>query len=374
MSRNALKIHSRKFLGRIHLGLVIGYMCAANPIANAASSTIWDRNGQLVVVNRDAVAGAPNIGVFVNGAAAATGNQLVMYYDVDPLAGQDFRQAMVIDTNGFMRLRHLDGNESAASADKFGTSIKLPPGLILIESAMEVFYLSSKLQKMDLIASNSSAAPLVLAMSGSSADGQGRLAPVNVSWRLTLPTPTNKATAATLDVATTFTQLVNLSSTRVAEAQAFQSAMFSSSNMMPTASYPSGTHDADQLRVIDAAGRTLDNLNLNTAPRGQLLYESGLSFNGSVQLNQLASAPLNGDSPCMSIRILSAPDHPDYFAQGYIASTTDPNSDNMGVWINRTFGKASIAAGSHFAWSLQIIASDEPDTRSAIRATVWVHY
>lgn len=111
--------------------MVMTFLLSSAMMALAGSIPIWDQNGQLVIVNQDALTSAPEITISRDGAPVATGDQLVMSFDVDPSSTVDTRQVLVIDTNGLLRLRHLDGAEMAGQEDKSGTSVKLPPGLIV---------------------------------------------------------------------------------------------------------------------------------------------------------------------------------------------------------------------------------------------------
>jgi hypothetical protein len=355
--------------------LLLTVLLARNaPQATAGTTKIWDANGQVVFVNSDAVAGAPNIAISRDGAPVTVGDQIVVSYRAGTM-GLDFRQVLALGTNGFMRLRHLDGAESPTNEDKFGTSIKLPPGLILDNGGTEGFYLRSKITQIDLVTVDSASQILRLKMTGSPADGQGILAPATTQWCLTLLPPTNKVTVVLLDVETTVTQPLALSGARMLSAEAFQAAMFSSSNTDASTTYPLGTHDADQLRITSAAGQTLSETNLSSPTlRNQLLIPSGRPFDGTIQLNQIVASPLNGDPPCISIRILPSPDLPEYRAQGYVFSTTDSNDDNLGVWASRTFTDPAISTGRRFAWTLRIVASDEPGADLPSGVVEWSHY
>lgn len=327
---------------------------------------IWNRGGQLVVADPGAIPGAPDIAIFRDGVQVAVADKLTFSYDVNPSAGADFRQALVIDTNGLVRLRHLDGRATASSADKFGTSIKLPPGLILDDGSGGARYcLTARVKTINLVTAQSASGELKLEMTGAPVDGAGIEAPVSVQWTLTIPRPRDKTTDARLDVAATFDQSATLHGASLARAEAFRAAEFSSSNVPP--SHAGGgvrTHDADHFRLTSAAGQQLADVALDTVPANTLFTAAGTAFDGQIALNQLMPAPLNGDPPNLAIEILPADDAPDYRGQGYITvdQDTDENSDNLGAWANRMVPSPAISAGQKFEWAMWLVASDEPSS------------
>ena len=162
-------------------------------------ATIWDQFGQLVNVNADALPQTAEIAVTRDGTEVATGDQLVFSYDVDRTDGFDFRQSLVIDTNGFMRVRHLDGNSppregvpctDTSREDCFGTSLKLPPGLVLDDGAAgSNFFLTTRVDTINLNTKLAAYGILKLEMTGRPADGPSasnpNTPPVAVRWVLT---------------------------------------------------------------------------------------------------------------------------------------------------------------------------------------------
>jgi hypothetical protein len=338
-----------------------------------------------VTCNADAVPAAAAIEIQRDGVRACTGDQLVFAYDVDPTRGRDFRQALVIDTNGFARIRHLDGDAprrtnpdctDTTQEDCFGTSMKLPPGLILVDRVGERFFLSSQVRRMNLLTAKSDDGVLQLEMRGRPADRGSAFdpdtAPVAVKWLLTLRPPRNRRTIATIGVAATFRDDVQLSEARAANAEAFRAAELSSSNV--DADHTTGgtrTHDADELRLLSSTGEVLEDVDANAAPRNCLLLPSdgsdgcpelpeGTAVDGRLELNQRAEAPTNGDPPNLRVSILPADGAPEYRGQSFITldDTTSEQSDNFGAWIDRTVPGGEIDAGTRFEWTFRVVATD----------------
>jgi len=215
---------------------------------------------------------------------------------------------------------------------------------------------------MNLLTSQASQGILKLAMAGSPANGGGPLAAVSMWWDLTILSAASNTTSVQLDVLALFNTSVTLGSSAFADAEAFRAAEYSSSNVDAAhTSLGVRTHDADRLRLFSSNGQTLIDNDLNTAPLNALLFPGGQSFDGWMELDQLQPAPLNGDPPNILVRILPATDTPEYRGQGFITTDagTDENSDNVGVWANRTFPGTYIAPATNLAWQLLITANDE---------------
>ncbi|MEA2624660.1 MAG: hypothetical protein QOD06_705 [Candidatus Binatota bacterium] len=366
------------------LSLVFGGLAWADSNI-AQAKVIWRESGQRVICNADAVPAAAAIAIYRDGTRVCTGDQLVFAYDVDPTRDRDFRQALVIDTNGLARVRHLDGDAPARTnpdctdttqEDCFGSSIKLPPGLILSDSeGADRFFLSSQVRKMNLLTDGASDGVLRLEMKGRPADRGSAFdpdtAPVAVRWLLTIPPPKNRRTIATIDVTAAFRADVRLSEARAANAEAFRAAELSSSNVdADHTSLGTRTHDADQLLLVSSGGQILEDLDANAAPRNCLLLPDGsgacpdvpegTAVDGKLELNQRAEAPTNGDPPNVRVSILPAEDAPEYRGQAFITldETTTEQSDNFGAWISRTVPGGEIEAGSRFEWAIRVVATD----------------
>jgi hypothetical protein len=336
------------------------------------SETLLDDGDRLVIANIDAVALATAVPVLLKdsgspAAQAALADQLVISYDVG--AG-DYRQAFVIDSNGVMRLRHLDGDESGADEDHFGTSVALPPHLCL-DDGTKHFYRTVRIDAFTLDTTDAASGVLRITATGSPSDGAAD-APVSVTWNLTVTDPTNEATEVAVDVEAVFDPGVLLHEDAMNQAEAFCAAVYNSHNTEPSGS---DTHDADRLRITDAAGIELLDLDLAAVDAGQLLLPEGagtdgLPFDGALQLNQLDPAEPNGDPPCVQISIDPQPGVA-YRAQGFVTDTTDVNADNLGVWAARTFDDAGDVAGQTFSWTFHVLATDEVAPVNSLIALDW---
>lgn len=326
--------------------------------------SIYKMGGWNIELRADAVSTAAAIPITLNGAPIARqGDQVVISRVAGPLNPNDLRQILVLDTNGFLRLRHRDGGTHPSSEDRFGTSLKLPPTLI---TSGPNFFLSPNVEQIDIQTDHLADGFLHLRMQGrpaNAASGQSPTKlPIALTWDLSLFDPTNSETHARLTTTARFEQTVQLSQTHLAQGEAFRAAEFSSSNVDATNTSGLGqTHDADQLLATSKAAANLANLNLNTIPRNQLLFAgNGIAFDGGLALNQTVPAPLNIDPP--NIRIHLAPDGAEYRAQGFLSlgPEIDENSDNLGVWVSRTFASPTISAGTVLTWTQKILASEAP--------------
>jgi hypothetical protein len=339
-------------------------------------STLFNQARHLVELKSDAVATAVAVNVLVNGVFAGTGDQIVISYDVDAGAGFDFRQRTVIDTNGLLRVKHTDSDVAAGTEDKFGTSIKLPPGIVVDGPQ---FFLTSRVEQINLLTDQADAGILKLRMFGRPANGPGTsnptTLPVSVDWTLTIQAPTANTFLAELQTSAFFEQTVNLSFNHLLSAEAFRVAEFSSSNV-PASNTTLGvrTHDADQLRLCSNTGTTLATVDLNAAPTNSLLTRSSSTTARCLELNQVSPAPLNADPPNASLEVLA--DNATYRGQGFITvnETIDENSDNVGAWLAREFVSTSIQAGSRIDFTIRVGAADPVVDPTKFTARVYRAY
>ena len=366
VNRSRLSNARRRLRGSSRLGTRVGRLERLER-RDLLDATIWSQFGQLVVVRDDAVVPAAEIAIERDGVPVATGDQLVISYNVAPPGSFDFRESLVVDTNGFARVKHVDGSEPEGSEDPFGTSFKLPPGLILNDGlGGQHHFLSARIDSINLLTDAAAQGALKLVLRGRPADAGSaephQVAPLDVEWTLTLLPPTDGRTTVLLDVDATAAAPLELSSAAMSNAEAFRVLEYSSSNVPDThTSLGERTHDADQLRVTDARGVELaPPLDLNAVPANQLFFAGGLATDGWLELNQLQPAPLNNDPPNLRARVLPGGDDAEYRAQGFLSldAGTDENSDNLGAWINRTFTSPHIAAGSTFRWRVSVVATD----------------
>ncbi len=331
---------------------------------------VFNELGIVVVANSDAVAGAPAIPILRDGVFQENADQLVFSYDVDATDGFDSRQMLVIDSNGLMRLRHLDGDAAPGSEDNFGSNFKLPPQLRL-ESGD---FLGARVTEMNVVTTRAHLGILELEMTGRPIDGGGSSPPVEVSWQMTiLPSnyhrgwirPAHAQSSVIVDVHVAFQGEVTLAQGATAQAEAFRVAEITSSNVPASNTGGLGrTHDADQLRVTSDDGSELAAVSLNDAPPNTLGFPSGIAFDGWLETNQLTEAPLNGDPPNVRVDVHSATGAPEHRAQFFITVNPgiDENSDNVGAFVSRTFDTANrtIGAGTEFSWTVRVDANDFP--------------
>lgn len=329
-------------------------------------ATIFQDKGIIVTVRTDALAAARPIGVQRNGLAAASGDQIVISYASDFPIFSDYREALVLDTNGFMRLRHLDSNVSAGLEDPFGTSFKLAPLLVTAGPNGPLFFLSTRVDTINLLTDEIESDILKLRITGRPADGPSannpNVLPIAVQWDLRIPRPNNDETGIRLATRATFEQAVVLSQPHVQNAEAFRAAEFSSSNVdASNTNLGVRSRDADQLRTTSSTGAVLQSINLDTTTRNQLIFTNGSVFDGALEVNQNIPAPLNDDPP--NNRVHFVPDSEEYRAQGFVTlnPTINQDSDNVGIWASRTLPSPTIAAGTILNWAAKYQASESPE-------------
>ncbi|MCB9954026.1 MAG: VCBS repeat-containing protein [Planctomycetaceae bacterium] len=322
------------------------------------AGTVLDAGRQLVVANNATDIVAPAIPIYVDGTLADTENQIVIYHL--NRAG-DYRQKLVVDSNGFLRARHTDSDAEAGMEDPFGTSLKLGPGLILNNGSGPEHYLSARLTEINIV-QQGQGNPLKIIAKGSPMNGSGDvLDSVEVTWEiffgLNFSGDTQEMRIRTLFTAT---KTLTLDSTALTNAEAFRVAEFSSSNVSPArTTLGVRTRDADQLVAQNANGNV--ELNLNKQAVNALFFSNGLANTSTVALNQVVPAPLNQDPPSILASVYN-PGVVKFRVQGYISDDAgiNENSDNLGAWISRDFASSTISAGQFMAWTVDYTIADTP--------------
>lgn len=331
-------------------------------------TTIVSLPDVLVVACADEIDKAADVPISVDGGLKFTGDQIRVSFATSP-GSTDKRIDFILDTNGFFRPRHPDADQPPGSEDGTGTSLVLGPTLILNDgNRAEDFHLRQAITAIQIDTSDVARGRFKLTANGSPASDAGPLGGASVNWTITIPLPiplspsvaSFDATRVQIETTVTFTSPVSLSQNHLDSAEAFREISFSSSNVpVENTNVGQRTHDADQLKVTRRDGQTLGELDLNTAPQNQPIFPGGMSFDGTLALNQLQPAPLNGDPPNISVAIQTA-ENITHSAQGFISvnESIDQDSDNVGVWISRAFTNRTIAAGSQLTWRLDILTSD----------------
>jgi hypothetical protein len=186
----------------------------------------------------------------------------------------------------------------------------------------------------------------------------------NLSYDLTLPPPRDRQTRMHVTQTYTATTAVTIPEIRRAEAQGLKLAQISSMFINEEGACDGGNsecHDSNAVRFI---GQDLirRQQTFKDIPPATLFYTTSVSL-GSTWLDTLHTddESWQGNTPNARISLDALPDDHMISPQGWINPSSDPNDDNVGLWLHDD-GPASQswAAGQSDSVSYWLMAQDDP--------------
>jgi hypothetical protein len=260
-------------------------------------------------------------------------------------------QVAVIYASGFIRLKQ---NADPTPSIPFGSSFVLGPAYWLDAAT---YYHNPQLARLEIDTTWLPTGSLWMQVEGSNHD-------FDVAYELAFPRPRDRQTR--LHVAQTYTATadVTIDPTRRTEFQGFKLAQISSMFFNEE-----GTCDGDQVGCHDSNGARFIGGDLaqhevaftDVAPPS-FVFSPTLSI-GSTWLDALHAddESWQGNTPNARVALDALPADHTITAQGWISTTTDPNDDNVSLWLHDD-GPASQswAAGQSDQASYWLLAQDDP--------------
>ncbi|HMQ31254.1 MAG TPA: hypothetical protein PKD53_11030 [Chloroflexaceae bacterium] len=260
-------------------------------------------------------------------------------------------EVAAIYASGFVRLKQ---NADPSPAIPFGSSFILGPAYW---DGPDSYFHNPRLRELTLDTAGLPHGALRIGAAGAN----GAFA---VAYAMELPPPRDRQTRLHVTQTFTATRAVAIDATRRARREGFKLVQVSSMYVSPRETCDGGRaacHDSDALRFIAADGA-----------RRQVMYDS-LALPGFVVA---APAPLGstwldvlhtddagwqGNTPNVRIALDALPPDRTITPQGWIRATTNPDDDNVGVWLHDD-GPASAAwqAGQRAQIGYWLLAEDDP--------------
>lgn len=285
--------------------------------------------------------------VSVNGVSKG---RAVLVRVVHKSNGQGYPQVGVIYSSGYVRLKQ---NADPDPAIPFGASAVLGPALW---PSLTEYWHNPTLSWMD-ISTTALPSALVFRAVGTNHD-------LDVLYRITMLTPTDSRTSLLVDQVTRARKDILIDTVRAAEGQGAKTAAQISTMHIPTRAPCNGgikeCHDVDSVRFIDGNGN-LKSVFLDEIPRPGFILPAPTPLGGKwVDARHSDDTSWQGDPPSIRICMDALPAGRDLRVQGFVAATSDPNDDNVGLWISDQW-RASMGwrAGESEALRYRIIAQND---------------
>ena len=254
---------------------------------------------------------------------------------------------VVLYASGFVRLKP---NADPTPAIPFGISAVLGPAYW----AGGVYHHNPTLESVHMTTAWLPNGPLRLTITGTN----GIFA---VGYKVTMPPPSDNLTRWHIAQTYTATTTISIDADRLVDHEGFKLAQFSSMFINQAGSCDGGDggcHDADGARYIAAGGA-----------HRQVAFadvESGWVFSSTSALEDVWLDILHsddqgwqGNTPNVRIALDALPEAGTITPQGWISATTDPNQDNVGLWLHDD-GVTGWNAGQSASTSYWILAQDDP--------------
>lgn len=336
----------------IVLACILSLILLCIPTASTAATdcaTLYDQNGWVLdMCPSDPGAAAP-MQIVLDGESKGEAALLRIYHRSQ--ATSDVPQVAVIYASGFVRLKQ---NADPTPLIPFGSSFILGPAYW---PDATTYYHNPQLQRLEIDTSWLPHSPLRMRATGTNAA-------FDVSYTMELPLPRDQQTRLHVTQRYTARTAVTIDATRRAEHQGFKLAQVSSmfvSEGGPCDDGFSDCHDSNAARYIGGdLARHQTTFKDMTLPG--FIFDAPLPL-GNTWLDALHTddASWQGNTPNVRIALDELPADRTITPQGWISATTDPDDDNVNLWLHDD-GSASQTwqAGQTAQISYWLLAQDDP--------------
>ncbi|HKZ87207.1 MAG TPA: hypothetical protein VJ793_26575 [Anaerolineae bacterium] len=260
-------------------------------------------------------------------------------------------QVAVIYASGFVRLKQ---NADPTPSIPFGSSIVLGPAYW---PSFSTYYHNPQLNRLEIDTTWLPAAPLRMRANGTNHD-------FSVAYELVLPPPRDRQTRLHVTQTHTATADITINSTRRAERQGFKLAQVSSMFISQGGTCDGGNtdcHDSNAARFI-GSDLVRHQVAFTSVTPSAFVFSLALPL-GNTWLDVLHTDDQSwqGNTPNVRIALDALPITHTVTPQGRISATTNPNNENVGLWLHDD-GPASQSwtAGQTGQVSYWLLAQDNP--------------
>ena len=331
---------------------------SANSLAESGCTIIYNGGNGWII---DLCTTDPNVPawmeVFVNGVS--WGNAALVRISHQSQNGPGIPQVAVLYASGFVRLKQ---NADPSPSIPFGTSFILGPAYWPGSSA---YHHNPQLHTLEIDTTWLPNAPLRMRAEGTNHD-------FDVTYEMALPPPRDRQTRLHVIQTHTANSAVTINATRRNEKQGFKlvqaSSMFINEDGTCDGGY-NDCHDSNAARYI-GSDLARHQVAFNGLPQPAFVFNNPPAL-GSTWLDILhtddqswqseTGANASGNSPNARIALDELPSSNTVTPQGRITVTTNPNNDNVNVWLHDdSSSAASWSVGESDQVSYWLLAQDNP--------------
>jgi hypothetical protein len=306
-------------LGKTLTALLLGSLVWLLALNAGASSTIYSNSDWTIQISNDDT-NLPLMEIVLNGITNESTSLFQIQHQSDHFPGEP--EVGVVYSSGYVRLKQ---NADPLPPIPFGSSFVLGPAYW---TSPANYHHHSTLTRLEIDTSSLPPGPLRMRAYGTNGDFE-------VIYDLTLPRPNDLQTRMHVTQTCTATANIAIDPIRQSENQGFKIVQVSSMFIHPNwGAARSDYHDGDAVRCVNTNFQ-LHQVSFLNVSSNSLLFPNAVRL-GSTWLDVLHTddAGWQGNTPNVRVILEELPPDAAIFAQGFIAYTTNPNDDNVGVWLN----------------------------------------
>ena len=336
----------------IAAGFLLGFLAQAlafpTPARGACSLIYPSTSGWAIELCTTDPSVPATMQVSLDGVAKGLAARIAVYHDTED--GLTQPQVAVVYASGFIRLKQN------ADPTPFGTSAVLGPAYWPLGAGAEEY--NPTLTTLSIETDELPTGPLRLAAAGTNAA-------FDVAYEMALPPPRDRQTRLHVVQAWTANAAVTVDPGRTASAEGFKLVQFSSMFI------PEGTcdgaltecHDSDGARYLGADGASHDSSFAALTLPGFVFAGPGPLGGTWLDVTHGDDSSWQGNTPNLRVAldVAALPPGTTMTPQGWIDATTDPNDDNVGLWLHDDDpAVTSWSTGEAGEVSYWLLAQDDP--------------
>jgi len=308
-------------------------------------------NGEWIVKIQEDDPGIPEdkMDVFLDGVFQGKG-KLVQFHNRTETGGK-FPQVVVIASSGFIRIKQ---GADPQPPIPFGTSVVLGPAYF---DENDTLFFNPQIGKMEIDTSSLLAdgtGTLHLTLTGTMIDDSSIKGGLDTSYNIQILEPSDFETQMKVAQTYVVSSPFSLNSNRVNNNDAFRLVQFSSMYI------DEPTHDSDGAQFMDENG-DLVKVNFRDVLPGNFIFSSASKM-GEAWFDSVHSddTGFQGNTPNIRVMFEDITLAEATVPQGFISPSSDPNNDNVGLWLHDTTAPSQFNVGDMRAISYFLIARDNP--------------
>lgn len=336
----------------ILLSSLIALLYVGHPIDNLGQEcdTVHESDGGWTI---EVCRSDPNVNesmqISVNGSTYGQAVLARIYHQ--PADARNRPQVAVIYASGYIRLKQ---NEVDGEEVPFGTSFVLGPAYWSDEG---IYVHNPQLTRLDFDTKYLPNGPLRIEASGTASAFEAY-------YQMMLPPSQRRQTRLHVIQETTAIREIRIDATRLDEAQGIKIAQFSTMFVNEESACDGGhaaCHDANAVRAI-GGDLTRIQRRFEAGTPNRLVFQPPIRLgNNWVDVLHTDDTSWQGNTPNARIVVDELPNTHSISIQGFIASTSEPSDDNVGIWLHDDNPDSAVwTAEESRQYGYWFVAQDDP--------------